>query len=230
MKVIFLFSKTTANLVSSLTVEPVEEKSEGVLGRRTLVVEETWFELQLHQEFPQRQLSQEMIVGRLNIIVLSFSSNQELRNQGQFLSSPLVWSCLTERNISVENQRGILHYIKNYWRGYFNLFLVSTQEGYTMEKSLKESLEKDFSNLFLYHSSDSLLNDEFFDVLTRFYIHNDKYQCNKTEKTTSTSSNQSLLSSWQCSGLCGLKTDPLSNVRKRKKSFINVIKRKISRT
>ena len=95
---------------------------------------------------------------------------------------------------------------------------------------MKENLEKEFSNLFLYHSNDSKLNDEFFDALTRFYIHNDKYQCNKTEKTTSTSSNQSLLSNWQCSGLCGLKTDQQNNVRKKKKSLINVIKRKISRS
>ena len=98
-----------------------------------------------------------------------------------------------------------------------------------MEKSLKESLEKDFSNLFLYHSSDSQLNDEFFDVLTRFYIHNDKYQCNKTEKTTSTSSNQSLLNiNWKCSGLCGLKNNDLT-LRKKKKSVITVIRRKLSR-
>ena len=137
-------------------------------------------------------------------------------------------SCF-QPNISVENQKGILHYIKNYWRGYFNLFLITTLPGFSIEKSLKESLAKDFSSLFLYQSNDSQMDDDFFDALTRFYIHNDKYQCNKIEKTTSTSSNQSLLGDWQCSGLCGLKNDQLNNVRKKKRSIINVIKRRISR-
>ena len=85
MNIIFLFSKTTNSLASSLTVDPAEEKCVGELGRKTLMVDETWFELLLYQEFPQRQLSQEMIIGRMNLIVLSSSTNQELRNQGQSL-------------------------------------------------------------------------------------------------------------------------------------------------
>ena len=144
------------------------------------------------------------------------------------VSRVFLSSCF-QPNISVENQKGILHYIKNYWRGYFNLFLITTLPGFSIEKSLKESLAKDFSSLFLYQSNDSQMDDDFFDALTRFYIHNDKYQCNKIEKTTSTSSNQSLLGDWQCSGLCGLKNDQLNNVRKKKRSIINVIKRRISR-
>ena len=83
MTVIFLFSKTTDSLVNSLTLQPPEEKGEGELGRRSLVVDQTWWELRLYQEFPQLQLSQEMMVGRLNIVVMSLSSNQELRNQGE---------------------------------------------------------------------------------------------------------------------------------------------------
>ena len=78
----------------SESVEPAEEKCEGELGRKTLVVDETWFELVLYQEFPQRQLSQEMIVGRMNLIVMSSSTNQELRNQGELHSVmiSLLWS------------------------------------------------------------------------------------------------------------------------------------------
>ena len=83
--IIFLFSKTADSLVNGMNVEATEETCEGALGRKTLLVDGTWFELLLYQEFPQRQLSQEMIVGNLNLIVMSFSSNQEIRNQGQVL-------------------------------------------------------------------------------------------------------------------------------------------------
>ena len=81
--VIFLFSKTADSLVRGMTVEASEERCEGLLGRKTLLTEGTWFELLLYQEFPHRQLSQEMIVGSLNLIVMSFASNQEIRNQGE---------------------------------------------------------------------------------------------------------------------------------------------------
>ena len=144
------------------------------------------------------------------------------------MSLVFLSSCF-QPNISVENQKGILHYIKNYWRGYFNLFLITSEVG-SVEKSMKENLEKDFSSLFLYNSREPQLDDDVFEAIARFFIHCEKYQCHKAEKTTFSSANQSLLSpDWKCPGLCGLRSKEVTVLRKKKRSVIKVIRRKLSR-
>ena len=226
LNILILFSNTDHSLLSSVTVDPSQDKSEGLIGTKTAAVEDICFEMNLFQEFPNRKLSQEMMLSTVNIIVIIFSNNQELVHQGE---SDIDFSPSTTFVLSVENQKGILCYIRNYWRGYFNLFLITTDSGSAVEKSMKENLEEDFSNLFLYHSTDSKRDNEVFEALARFYIHCERYQCNKIEKTTSTSSNQSLLNiNWKCSGLCGLKNNDLT-LRKKKESVITVIRRKLSR-
>jgi len=181
------------------------------MGTNTSTVEEMTVEMLLYQEFHQRKLSQEMLLSNINILVLTFSSHQDLLQQ-------------------VANQSGILSYIKNYWRGYFNLFLITTDTGAALEKSMKENLEKDFSHLFLCHSRDSKLDDDVLETMVRFYIHCEKYQCSKIEKTTDTDSSQSLLNpNWKCSGLCGLRNKEVNLLKKKKRSVIQVIRRKLSR-
>ena len=77
----------------------------------------------------------------------------------------------------------------------------------------------------------------------RFLLHTDKLQCHKVERTTSsltsnltstmTSSltSQSLVqASWSCPGLCGLRSNQAEQPRKKKRSVMDAIRRKISRT
>ena len=209
-----------------ITLEPSEQKAEGLMGTNTSTVEEMTVEMLLYQEFHQRKLSQEMLLSNINILVLTFSSNQDLLQQGetpQYIPGPHF-------TLLVANQSGILSYIKNYWRGYFNLFLITTDTGAALEKSMKENLEKDFSHLFLCHSRDSKLDDDVLETMVRFYIHCEKYQCSKIEKTTDTDSSQSLLNpNWKCSGLCGLRNKEVNLLKKKKRSVIQVIRRKLSR-
>ena len=81
-----------------------------------------------------------------------------------------------------------------------------------------------------------LLNTQYW---ARFLLHTDKLQCHKVERTTSnltsslTSSltSQSLVqASWSCPGLCGLRSNQAEQARKKKRSVMDAIRRKISRT
>ena len=83
LNILLLFSDSYHSLKSSVTLEPSQDKSEGLIGTKTSVVEDISFDMSLYQEFPQRRLSQEMLLSSINILVLIFSSHQDLTHQGK---------------------------------------------------------------------------------------------------------------------------------------------------
>ena len=74
-------------------------------------------------------------------------------------------------------------------------------------------------------------------LCVRFQLHTDKLQCHKVERTTSNLTSTSSLTSqslvqpsWSCPGLCGLRSNQGEQARKKKRSVMDAIRRKISRT
>ena len=212
LRVIFLLSRTSKKLVDSLENVQSDNREE-VIGNLSSSRENINYKIVLCQEFPKRNLSQEMMMGSMNMVAIVFSEGEELQDL-------------------LATESGILSYIRQYWRGYFPLLLL--QIGSSTEvvrKSGIEILERDFSSCFRLHLPDPCSRDkDVEEAVINFHLHNDKFQCHKVERATSTNTNQSLFSNnWKCSGLCGLKNKKIDPLRSKKRSIIHAIRRKISR-
>ena len=109
LNVLFLLSSTSKKLLDSLELVTGDSK-DGVIGAKRVTIEEDKYKVILHHEQTKRKLSQEMIIGNMDLVVMVFSDMQELT---QILS----------------NEIGLLNYIKQYWRGFFRLLLIQIGNG-----------------------------------------------------------------------------------------------------
>ena len=210
INMMFLVSRTSNKLLDNIDLEMRE--SEEVMGQIETSVDDSKYRLIIHQEVLSRK-HQQTSVGNMNMVVMVYSDMNELQELLSF-------------------ETGLLGYISQYWRGYLPLLLVQVASpGDLIKKNVIDLLEKDFSSCYRLHLQDpGSYNGFLLENCVRFYLHNEKFQCNKVERTTSTSTNQSLVSNqWKCSGLCGLKSFKPDPLRKKKRSVINAIRRKISR-
>ena len=212
LSVMILLSKTSNKLVDSLD-NVKSDVREGVIGTITTSSEEAQYNIVLCQELPRRKLSQEMMIGNVSMVVIVYSDLEELQEV-------------------MANETGMLGYIRQYWRGYFPLLLIQVgSPGDIFKKSVTDKLQRDFSSCFRLHLSDPCSRDkDLADVFVSYHLHNDKFQCHKVERATSTDTSQSLFTTnWNCSGLCGLKSSKNDPLRRKKRSVIDAIRRKISR-
>ena len=212
LSVIILMSSTGNKLVDSL--ENVKNDArEGVIGMISSSSEEIHCSIVLCQELPRRKLSQEMMIGNMNVVIIVYSDMGELQE-------------------ILANEAGILGYIRQYWRGYLPLLLIQIgSPSDNIKKPVIEKLQRDFSVCFRLHLPDPCSGDkDLEDVIVSFHLHNQKHQCHKVERATSTDASQSLITeNWKCSGLCGLKSSKIDPLRRKKRSVIDAIRRKISR-
>lgn len=212
LSVIFLLSSTSNKLLDSL--ENVKsDVREGVIGTISSSSEEDQYNIVLCQELPKRKLSQEMMLGNMNMVIIVYSDQSELQE-------------------IMANETGMLGYIRQYWRGYFPLLLVQIGSPCDIvKKPVIEILQRDFSSSFRLHFPDPCSRDkDLEDVVVSYHLHCDKFQCHKVERATSTDTSQSLsIVNWKCSGLCGLKSSKIDPLRRKKRSVIDAIRRKISR-
>ena len=207
-----LLSRTSNKLVDSLDNVKCDVR-EGVIGTITSSSEEVQYNIVLCQELPRRKLSQEMMIGNMSMVVIVYSDLEELQ---EVMASEI----------------GMLGYIRQYWRGYFPLLLIQVgAPGDIIKKSVTDTLQRDFSSSFRMHLPDPCSRDkDLEDVFVSYHLHNDKFQCHKVERATSTDTSQSLFATnWKCSGLCGLKSTKIDPFRRKKRSVIDAIRRKISR-
>ena len=212
LSVMLLLSKTSNKLVDSLD-NVKRDVREGVVGTITSSSEEVQYNIVLCQELPRRKLSQEMMIGNMSMVVIVYSDLEELQ---EVMASEI----------------GILGYIRQYWRGYFPLLLIQVgAPGDIIKKTVTDILQRDFSSSFRMHLPDPCSRDkDLEDVFVSYHLHNDKFQCHKVERATSTDTSQSLFATnWKCSGLCGLKSTKIDPLRRKKRSVIDAIRRKISR-
>ena len=212
LSVMILLSKTSNKLVDSLD-NVQSDVREGVIGTITSSSEEVQYNIVLCQELPRRKLSQEMMIGNMSMVVIVYSDLEELQEV-------------------MANETGMVGYIRQYWRGYFPLLLIQVgSPGDIIRKSVSDKLQRDFSSCFRLHLTDPCSRDkDLEDVFVSYHLHNDKFQCHKVERATSTDTSQSLVTTnWNCSGLCGLKSSKIDPLRQKKRSVIDAIRRKISR-
>ena len=212
LSVMILLSKTSNKLVDSLD-NVKSDVREGVIGTITSSSEEVQYNIVLCQELPRRKLSQEMMIGNMSMVVIVYSDMEELQEV-------------------MANETGMVGYIRQYWRGYFPLLLIHVGlPGDFIKKSVTDKLQRDFSSCFRLHLTDPCSRDkDLEDVFVSYHLHNDKFQCHKVERATSTDTSQSLFATnWNCSGLCGLKSSKIDPLRRKKRSVIDAIRRKISR-
>ena len=212
LSVMILLSKTSNKLVDSLD-NVKSDVREGVIGTITSSSEEVQYNIVLCQELPRRKLSQEMMIGNMSMVVIVYSDLEELQEV-------------------MANETGMLGYIRQYWRGYFPLLLIQVgSPGDIIRKSVSDKLQRDFSSCFRLHLTDPCSRDkDLEDVFVSYHLHNDKFQCHKVERATSTDTSQSLFATnWNCAGLCGLKSSKIDPLRRKKRSVIDAIRRKISR-
>ena len=103
--------------------------------------------------------------------------------------------------------------------------------GDNIKKTVIESFDKEFSSCFRLQLSDPCeVDGVIFETCIRYFLHNERLECSKVEKSSSTNVSQSLvLPDWKCTGLCGLKSSRIDLLRKKKRSVISAIRRKISR-
>ena len=214
LSVIFLLSSTSNKLVD--TLENVKsDVREGVTGTISSSSdgEENQYDIVLCHELPKRKLSQEMMIGNMAIVIIVYSDQGELQD-------------------ILANETGMLGYIRQYWRGYFPLLLIQIgSPGDIIKKPVIEILQRDFSSCFRLLLPDPGSRDkDIEDVVVSYHLHNDKLQCHKVERATSTDTNQSLFeTNWKCSGLCGLKSSKIDPLRRKKRSVMDAIRRKMSR-
>lgn len=214
LSVIFLLSSTSNKLVD--TLENVKsDVREGVTGTISSSGdgEEDQYNIVVCHELPKRKLSQEMMIGNMAAVIIVYSDQGELQE-------------------TLANETGMLGYIRQYWRGYFPLLLIQIgSPGDIIKKPVIEILQRDFSSCFRLFLSDPGSRDkDIEDVVVSYHLHNDKFQCHKVERATSTDTSQSLFATnWKCSGLCGLKSSKIDHSRRKKRSVIDAIRRKMSR-
>ena len=213
--VMFFMSGTGNKMLKSMEMMESEENcdSAGVVGSVVTTVDDASHRVTLHQETMAGQQRQESLVGSLNMVIM-------------------VYRDMTELQTMVTNETGLLGHLRHYWRGFMPLLLVQVGcPGDMIKQSVIDKLENDFSSCFRLHISDPCSESgAIIENCVRFHLHNVRFQCSKLERSISASPNHSLVSAqWKCSGMCGLvsyKPDPL---RKKKRSVINAIRRKISR-
>ena len=213
LNVLFLVSKTSNKLVNSLDLYPAPSKIEGAIGSKVIGLNEMSFSVMFHQELSSFKSNQAHSIGTMNMIIMVYSDMNELQE-------------------IVNNEVGIISHMRKYWRGYIPLMLVQVGcPNEAIKESYTDLLEKDYSSCFRLHVDDPFsIDDVLLDRCIKFFLHNEKFQCNKVDKTTFTSVNQSLHApNWRCSGLCGIKSNEKDLLRKKKRSVINAIRRKISR-
>ena len=213
LNVIFLVSKTSNKLVDSLDLYPAPAKMEGALGSKVINSNGMSFSVMFHQELAGLKSNQAFSIGTMNMVIMVYSDMNELQDL-------------------VNNEVGIISHMRKYWRGYIPLMLVQVGcQNEAIKDSYLDLLEKDYSSCFRLHVDDPCsIDDILLDRCIKFFLHNEKFQCNKVDKTTSTSINQSLHTpNWRCSGLCGIKSNEKNVLMKKKRSVINAIRRKISR-
>ena len=213
LNVIFLISRTSNKLVDSLDLYPSPEKMEDCIGSKVITSNDVNFNVMYHQELSSLKSNQSHTIGSMNMVVMVYSDMAELQE-------------------IVNNEVGIISHIRKYWRGYLPLMLIQVGcPNEAIKESCLDILERDYSSCFCLHVNDPCSIDEILvDRCIKYFLHNEKFLCHKVDKTTSTSVNQSLHEpSWKCSGLCGLKSSERDSLRKKKRSVINAIRRKISR-
>lgn len=209
--VMFIMSGTGNKMLESMEVVEGEERSYGVMGSVMTTVDETSYKVTLHQETLAGHQRQEALVSSLNMVVMVYRDMSELQDM-------------------VNNETGLLGHLRHYWRGFMPLLLVQVGcPGDMIKQTVTETLGNDFSSCFRLHISDPCSeSNAIIENCVRFHLHNVKFQCSKLER--SASSSQSLVSQqWKCSGLCGLESYKPDPLRKKKRSVINAIRRKISR-